>query len=70
MIRSNIADNVMRHEGEKMDKFLEAFCQKIEKFGAFWRAVVQIELARNVSVFGCPPADRNMRETRSERCNQ
>ena len=29
---SNIADNVMQHEGEKMDKFLEHFAREIEKY--------------------------------------
>ena len=29
---SNIADNVMQHEGEKMDKFLEHFAKEIEKY--------------------------------------
>ena len=28
---SNIADNVMQHEGEKMDKFLEHFAKVIEE---------------------------------------
>ena len=28
---SNIAENVMRHEGEKMDKFLEHFAKEIEQ---------------------------------------
>ena len=29
---SKIADNVMQHEGEKMDKFLEHFAKEIEKY--------------------------------------
>jgi len=29
---SNIANNVMQHEGEKMDKFLEHFAKEIEKY--------------------------------------
>jgi len=29
---ANIADNVMQHEGEKMDKFLEHFAKEIEKY--------------------------------------
>ena len=28
---SNIADNVMQHEGEKMDKFLEHFAKEIDQ---------------------------------------
>jgi hypothetical protein len=28
---SNIAENVMQHEGEKMDKFLEHFAKLIEE---------------------------------------
>jgi hypothetical protein len=28
---SNIADSVMQHEGEKMDKFLEHFAKEIEQ---------------------------------------
>jgi hypothetical protein len=28
---SNIADHVMQHKGEKMDKFLEHFAKEIEK---------------------------------------
>ena len=28
---SNIAENVMQHEGEKMDKFLEHFAKEIDK---------------------------------------
>jgi hypothetical protein len=29
---SNIADSVMQHEGEKMDKFLEHFAKEIDKY--------------------------------------
>jgi hypothetical protein len=29
---SSIAENVMQHEGEKMDKFLEHFAKEIEKY--------------------------------------
>jgi len=29
---SNIAESVMQHEGEKMDKFLEHFAKEIEKY--------------------------------------
>jgi hypothetical protein len=29
---ANIAENVMQHEGEKMDKFLEHFAKEIEKY--------------------------------------
>ena len=29
---SSIADSVMQHEGEKMDKFLEHFAKEIEKY--------------------------------------
>ena len=29
---SNITENVMQHEGEKMDKFLEHFAKEIEKY--------------------------------------
>ena len=28
---ANIAENVMKHEGEKMDKFLEHFAKEIDK---------------------------------------
>ena len=29
---SKIADSVMQHEGEKMDKFLEHFAKEIDKY--------------------------------------
>ena len=29
---SNIAESVMQHEGDKMDKFLEHFAEEIEKW--------------------------------------
>ena len=29
---ANIANNVMQHQGEKMDKFLEHFAKEIEKY--------------------------------------
>jgi hypothetical protein len=29
---ANIAENVMQHKGEKMDRFLEHFAKEIEKF--------------------------------------
>jgi hypothetical protein len=29
---SKIAENVMQHEGEKMDKFLEHFAKEIEQY--------------------------------------
>ena len=29
---SNIADSVMQHQGDKMDKFLEHFAKEIEKY--------------------------------------
>ncbi len=29
---ATIAENVMQHEGEKMDKFLEHFAKEIEKY--------------------------------------
>ena len=33
---SNIAENVMQHEGEKMDKFLEHFAKEIDQYMAHY----------------------------------